>query len=229
MNFFGFFLHIRFELFLSPELFGNRKLISYFVISWTFARHVPHFVLCIFLFPRSLCTDLNVTKFDDRFHRERERDRPRSREPREARESREQREPPGGNYNNYYNDSPAHDYGFRERERDLPAASVARERPIGPPARYPSRNHSSQHNIPPLLPHLAPVSAGPPPLMSLGASQPDRKDYYDSYNRYFRHNSTLICVHIETKKLMQKVEKNCENTNNSAVCHRRNAHRCPGN
>ena len=129
-----------------------------------------------------------------RFHRERERerDRPRSREPRD-----------GPGYNNYYSDSPAHDYGFRERARDLPPPP--RERTGGP--RYPPRNHPSQHNIPPLLPHLVPGGGGahqPPPLMSLGPPPPDRKDYYDSYNRYFRYNSTLICVPFTNRLLIEQ-------------------------
>ncbi|XP_032669076.1 E3 ubiquitin-protein ligase RBBP6 isoform X2 [Odontomachus brunneus] len=101
-----------------------------------------------------------------RFQRERdrERERPRSREPRDG-------------YNTYYSDSPAHDYQFRDRERDLPP----RERPL---PRYPIRNQSSQHNIPPLMPHLVTGGHPPPPLMSLGPPPTDRKDYYDSYNRY---------------------------------------------
>ncbi|XP_026830341.1 zinc finger CCCH domain-containing protein 13-like [Ooceraea biroi] len=99
-----------------------------------------------------------------RFQRERDRERdiPRSREPRDG-------------YGTYYGDSPAHDYQFRDRERDLPP----RERPL---PRYPIRNQPSQHNIPPLMPHLVPGGHAPPPLMSLGPT--DRKDYYDSYNRY---------------------------------------------
>lgn len=109
--------------------------------------------------------------------RERERERPRSREPRDG-------------YNTYYSDSPAHDYQFRDRERDLPP----RERPL---PRYPIRNQSSQHNIPPLMPHLVTGGHPPPPLMSLGPPPTDRKDYYDSYNRYFRLNSIFIHVHVK--------------------------------
>lgn len=116
----------------------------------------------------------NIFRFQR--ERDRDRDRPRSREPREG-------------CNSYYNDSPAHDYQFRDRERDLPP----RDRPI---PRYPVRNQAAQHNIPPLLPHLV-TGNHPPPLMSLGPPPTDRKDYYDSYNRYFRLNSTLIHVHAK--------------------------------
>lgn len=115
-----------------------------------------------------------------RFQRERdrERDRARSREPRDG-------------YGTYYGDSPAHDYqSFRDRERDLPP----RERPL---PRYPIRNQPSQHNIPPLMPHLVTGGHPPPPLMSLGPPPTDRKDYYDSYNRYFRLNSIFIHVHAK--------------------------------
>lgn len=46
------------------------------------------------------------------------------------------------------------------------------------------------------MPHL--VTGGhPPPLMSLGPPPTDRKDYYDSYNRYFRLNSIFIYVHAK--------------------------------
>lgn len=63
--------------------------------------------------------------------------------------------------------------------------------------RYPIRNQSSQHNIPPLMPHLVTGGHPPPPLMSLGPPATDRKDYYDSYNRYFRLNSIFIHVHVK--------------------------------
>jgi hypothetical protein len=45
------------------------------------------------------------------------------------------------------------------------------------------------------MPHLVTGGHPPPPLMSLGPSPTDRKDYYDSYNRYFRLNSIFIHVH----------------------------------
>lgn len=111
-----------------------------------------------------------------RFQRDRERDRPRSREPRDG-------------YNSYYNDSPANDYQFRDRDREPPP----RERPL---PRYPARNPPPQHNIPPLLPHLG-AGSHPPPLMSLGPPPLDRKDYYDSYNRYFCLISYLIQIHVK--------------------------------
>lgn len=125
----------------------------------------------------ALCNTRNCPA-SSRFQRERdrERERPRSREPRDG-------------YNTYYSDSPAHDYQFRDRERDLPP----RERPL---PRYPIRNQS-QHNIPPLMPHLVTGGHPPPPLMSLGPPPTDRKDYYDSYNRYFRINSIFIHVHVK--------------------------------
>lgn len=126
-----------------------------------------------------------------RFQRERDRDRdrPRSREPRDG-------------YNTYYGDSPAHDYPFRDRERDL----LPRERPL---PRYPiGRNQPSQHNIPPLMSHL--VTGGhPPPLMSLGPPPTDRKDYYDSYNRYFRLNSIFIHVHYAMQMIYRYVYATC--------------------
>ncbi|EFN87378.1 Retinoblastoma-binding protein 6 [Harpegnathos saltator] len=111
---------------------------------------------------RSRSGSFSISRFQR--ERDRERERPRSREPRDG-------------YNTYYSDSPAHDYQFRDRERDLPP----RERPL---PRYPIRNQSSQHNIPPLMPHLVTGGHPPPPLMSLGPPPTDRKDYYDSYNRY---------------------------------------------
>uniref|UniRef100_A0A0C9RHS3 Rbbp6_0 protein n=1 Tax=Fopius arisanus TaxID=64838 RepID=A0A0C9RHS3_9HYME len=110
-----------------------------------------------------------------RFQRDRERDRDRGRSREPPRESREQ-------YSSYYNDSSANEYGFRERERDI----SNRER--GP--RYPPRNQTTPHNIPPLLSHAMPP-------MSMGATQqPERKDYYDSYNRYFRINCIMFRVFI---------------------------------
>lgn len=45
------------------------------------------------------------------------------------------------------------------------------------------------------MPHLVTGGHPPPPLMSLGPSPTDRKDYYDSYNRYFRLNSIFIHVY----------------------------------
>ena len=114
--------------------------------------------------------------FDSRFHRERERerDRPKSRETRE----------PFNTYN--YNDTPAQDYPFRDRDRDLPS----RDRPIS--HRYPPRNQV-QHNVPPMMPPIG--AGGHPPILPMGHLPPERKDYYDSYNRYFRPNSYLIHVH----------------------------------
>lgn len=127
---------------------------------------------------QSLCTQSesrNCYRFQR--DRDRDRDRPRSRESREG-------------YNTYYSDSPAHDYQFRDRERDLPP----RERPL---PRYPIRSQPPQHNISPMMPHLVTGGHPPPPLMSLGPPPTDRKDYYDSYNRYFRLNSILIHVHVK--------------------------------
>lgn len=99
-----------------------------------------------------------------RFHRdrERERDRPKSRETREP-------------FNTYYNDPPNQDYQFRERDRDLPP----RDRPL--PHRYPPRNQV-QHNAPSMMPPIG--AGGHPPIMPMGHPPQDRKDYYDSYNRY---------------------------------------------
>lgn len=41
--------------------------------------------------------------------------------------------------------------------------------------------------------------------MSLGPSPTDRKDYYDSYNRYFRLNSTFIHVHYAMQMIYRYV------------------------
>ncbi|KAK0161701.1 hypothetical protein PV327_008120 [Microctonus hyperodae] len=97
-----------------------------------------------------------------RFQKNRDRHRARSRESREK-------------YNGYYKDSQTNNHELRDRD-----SSSTRVRLSG---RYTSRSQSSQHNIPPLLPHLT-AEARPPPLMSLGAPDSERKDYYDSYNRY---------------------------------------------
>lgn len=49
-----------------------------------------------------------------------------------------------------------------------------------------------------MMPHLVTGGHPPPPLIgSLGPPPTDRKDYYDSYNRYFRINSTFIHVHAK--------------------------------
>lgn len=75
-----------------------------------------------------------------------------------------------------------------DRDRDLPP----RDRPL--PHRYPPRNQA-QHNAPSMMPPIA--AGGHPPIMPMGHPPPDRKDYYDSYNRYFRPNSSLIHVHAK--------------------------------
>ncbi|XP_044596276.1 E3 ubiquitin-protein ligase RBBP6 isoform X3 [Cotesia glomerata] len=102
-------------------------------------------------------------------------DRPRPRfpkdQPSKSRESREK-------YNSYYNDPPGNEYGFKDRERDIPNN---RERSG---YRYPPRNQTAHHNIPPLMPHLNTGAHPPQPQRSFGGPSQDRKDYYDSYNRY---------------------------------------------
>lgn len=77
-------------------------------------------------------------------------------------------------------------------------------------ARYPIRNHqpTSQHSVPsPMMAHQVAGGGHPPPsLMSLGhlpPSQPmDRKDYYDSYTRYFCYNSHFIHVYVLSRKFI---------------------------
>ncbi|XP_008560490.1 E3 ubiquitin-protein ligase RBBP6 isoform X2 [Microplitis demolitor] len=101
-------------------------------------------------------------------------DRPRPRFQREPAKSRESRE----KYNSYYNEPPGNEFGFRERERD---GSNNRERSG---YRYPPRNQTAHHNIPPLMPHLNAGAHPPQPQRSFGGPPQDRKDYYDSYNRY---------------------------------------------
>ncbi|XP_034952657.1 E3 ubiquitin-protein ligase RBBP6 [Chelonus insularis] len=96
-----------------------------------------------------------------RFQRDRDRESARSRESRER-------------HNSYYNDMIANDNGFKDRDRDIISNKDKSS------SRYSSRNSSMHHNIPPLM--LSLNTGGHPPLM-IGASS-ERKDYYESYNRY---------------------------------------------
>ncbi|KAG8034371.1 hypothetical protein G9C98_007447 [Cotesia typhae] len=77
----------------------------------------------------------------------------------------------------------------RERDRERGREREHRERDIPnnrerPGYRYPPRNQTAHHNIPPLMPHLNTGAHPPQPQRSFGGPSQDRKDYYDSYNRY---------------------------------------------
>lgn len=132
-----------------------------------------------------LCNHLII--FIYRYHKDRDRERPRSREP----------------YASYYGDTavaPAHEPSYRGSDGRGPVASRYRgPGPIGSQQQSSALPASQAPNQPP-------AATAPPAIVSSAAQPPgqppaDRKDYYDSYNRYFRHNSTFM-IHVSDTCLL---------------------------